>query len=75
MNRFIERDADEEGHPIATLNMDLVKNVTKRLTPQAFLEKYEIQAPLPSSRHKKENRKRKLPHEEETRSRRKKLKI
>ncbi|KAF5349975.1 hypothetical protein D9756_009205 [Leucocoprinus leucothites] len=69
MKRYMEKDLDKAGHPIATFNMDLVKKVTQKLSPRAFLDGPGFQEALPSP--KKEKRKR----HEETVTRRKKLKI
>jgi len=69
MKRFKERDPDEGGHPVASFNMDLVKRVTRKLSPQALLEGPGFQTLSPS----KEKRKRKT--KEESVLRRKKLKI
>jgi len=71
MKRFKgERDPDQEGHPVASLNMDLVKRVTRNLSPQALLEGPGFQTLSPS---KGDKRKRKT--KEESVLRRKKLEI
>ncbi|KAF9446423.1 hypothetical protein P691DRAFT_627847, partial [Macrolepiota fuliginosa MF-IS2] len=62
MKRYIEQDPDEDDHPIATLNMNLVKKITRKLSPQDFLQLQDVQEPPPPpppSRGAKENRKRK----------------
>lgn len=41
LKRCLEEDPDEEGHPIASLNMSLVKQVTRRLSPIDFLQGLE----------------------------------
>jgi hypothetical protein len=74
---YAGKDCDKEGHPIATLNMDLVKSVTENLSPQSFLEELQGRrdSTSTSKRKAKENRKRKTTHEEDTTPRRKRLKI
>jgi hypothetical protein len=41
LKRCLEEDPDEEGHPVASLNMSLVKQVTRRLSPIDFLQGLE----------------------------------
>ncbi|KAG6814796.1 hypothetical protein H0H93_012217 [Arthromyces matolae] len=41
LKRCIEEDPDDQGHPIATLNMDLLKELTKKLSPVNFLDGLE----------------------------------
>ncbi|KIJ99806.1 hypothetical protein K443DRAFT_8140 [Laccaria amethystina LaAM-08-1] len=41
LKRCLEEDPDEEGHPIASLNMTLVKQLTRKLSPVDFLEGLE----------------------------------
>ncbi|EDR02945.1 uncharacterized protein LACBIDRAFT_307850 [Laccaria bicolor S238N-H82] len=39
LKRCVEEDPDEDdGHPIASLNMNLVKQLTRKLSPVDFLE-------------------------------------
>ncbi|KAF8970889.1 hypothetical protein BDZ97DRAFT_1694140 [Flammula alnicola] len=38
LKRCLEEDPDADGHPIASLNMSLVKQITRRLSPIDFLE-------------------------------------
>jgi len=72
MKRFKERDPDQGGHPVASLNMDLVKRVTQKLSPQALLEGPGFQT-LSPCKEKGDKRKRKT--KEESVLRRKKLRI
>ncbi|KXN84651.1 hypothetical protein AN958_12029 [Leucoagaricus sp. SymC.cos] len=76
MNRHIERDPDSDGHPIASLNMDFVKRITRGLSPRAFLHRQEVtidSEDQPSS--KKRNRNRESRHEEETTASRKRMRL
>ena len=41
LKRCLEEDPDIEGHPVASLNMSLVKQVTRRLSPVDFLQGLE----------------------------------
>ncbi|CAA7263844.1 unnamed protein product [Cyclocybe aegerita] len=41
LKRCLEEDPDNEGHPIASLNMTLVKQVTRKLSPIDFLQGLE----------------------------------
>jgi hypothetical protein len=41
LKRCLEEDPDDEGHPVASLNMSLVKQVTRRLSPVDFLQGLE----------------------------------
>ncbi|KAF8152550.1 hypothetical protein B0H34DRAFT_663642 [Crassisporium funariophilum] len=41
LKRCMEEDPDEDHHPIASLNMSLIKQVTKRLSPIDFLQGLE----------------------------------
>ncbi len=41
MQRYIERDPDQDQHPIATLNMQLVKQVTQKRSPHDFLQRQD----------------------------------
>ncbi|KAJ3505936.1 hypothetical protein NLJ89_g7152 [Agrocybe chaxingu] len=41
LKRCLEEDPDDEGHPIASLNMTLVKQVTRKLSPIDFLQGLE----------------------------------
>ncbi|KDR71862.1 hypothetical protein GALMADRAFT_281689 [Galerina marginata CBS 339.88] len=41
LKRCLEEDPDEDGHPIASLNMNLLKQITKRLSPIDFLQGLE----------------------------------
>ena len=41
LKRCLEEDPDDEGHPIASLNMSLLKQVTRRLSPIDFLQGLE----------------------------------
>ena len=41
LKRCLEEDPDDEGHPVASLNMSLVKQVTRRLSPIDFLQGLE----------------------------------
>ena len=41
LKRCLEEDPDEEGHPVASLNMSLLKQVTRRLSPLDFLQGIE----------------------------------
>ncbi|KJA20635.1 hypothetical protein HYPSUDRAFT_141950 [Hypholoma sublateritium FD-334 SS-4] len=41
LKRCLEEDPDADGHPIASLNMALIKQVTKRLSPIDFLQGLE----------------------------------
>ncbi|KAF9482872.1 hypothetical protein BDN70DRAFT_379948 [Pholiota conissans] len=38
LKRCLDEDPDADGHPIATLNMDLLKQITKRFSPVDFLQ-------------------------------------
>ncbi len=44
-------DPDADGHPIASLNMALVKQITKRLLPIDFLQ--GLENPLPKAGKRK----------------------
>jgi len=41
LKRCLEEDPDVEGHPIATLNMNLLKQVTRKMSPIDFLQNLE----------------------------------
>src|SRR5271155_5867687 len=41
LKRCLEEDPDDQGHPIASLNMSLLKQVTRRLSPIDFLQGLE----------------------------------
>lgn len=41
LKRCLEEDPDGEGHPIATLNMSLVKEVTRQESPIDLLQELE----------------------------------
>lgn len=41
LKRCLEEDPDSENHPIASLNMTLVKQITRKLSPVDFLEGLE----------------------------------
>ena len=41
LKRCSEEDPDEDGHPIASLNMTLVKKITRRISPVDFLQGLE----------------------------------
>lgn len=41
IKRCLEEDPDVEGHPIASLNMNFIKQLTKKLSPVDFLERLE----------------------------------
>ncbi|KAF9552856.1 hypothetical protein CPC08DRAFT_822630 [Agrocybe pediades] len=51
LSRCLEEDPDEDGHPIAALNMSLIKQVTKRLPPTDFLQ--GLEDPLQNSGKRK----------------------
>ncbi|KAF6752402.1 hypothetical protein DFP72DRAFT_904796, partial [Ephemerocybe angulata] len=44
LKRCINEDPDSEGHPIATLNMDLLKQLTRKMSPVDYLQ--VLQDPL-----------------------------
>lgn len=75
MKRYIERDPDADHHPIAVLNMDLIKKVTRKLSPQDFLQLQESQDSFSSSRQAKENGKRKKTTDHGSSRHQKRLKI
>ena len=39
LKRCLEEDPDDDGHPIASLNMDLIKQITRKLSPVDFLDR------------------------------------
>ncbi|EAU81607.2 hypothetical protein CC1G_02623 [Coprinopsis cinerea okayama7 len=41
LKRALEEDPDKEGHPIASLNMKLIKQITEKLSPVNFLQTLE----------------------------------
>lgn len=41
LKRCLEEDPDKEGHPIAYLNMNFIKRITRELSPVDFLEGLE----------------------------------
>ncbi|KAF9456088.1 hypothetical protein BDZ94DRAFT_1327205 [Collybia nuda] len=41
LKRCLEEDPDNDGHPIASLNMNFIKRLTKKLSPVDFLELLE----------------------------------
>jgi hypothetical protein len=41
LKRCLEEDPDDEGHPIAYLNMNFIKRLTRELSPVDFLEGLE----------------------------------
>ncbi|KIM37392.1 hypothetical protein M413DRAFT_20297 [Hebeloma cylindrosporum] len=41
LKRCSEEDPDEDGHPIASLNMTLLKQITRRISPVDFLQGLE----------------------------------
>jgi len=41
LKRCSEEDPDKEGHPVASLDMSLVKQVTRKLPPIDFLQRLE----------------------------------
>ena len=68
LKRCLEEDPDDEGHPIASLNMHLVKQVTRRLSPIDFLQ--GLEDPLRNNGKRKRGVENKI-----TRYQNKKLKI
>ncbi|KAH6879719.1 hypothetical protein BKA70DRAFT_1207313 [Coprinopsis sp. MPI-PUGE-AT-0042] len=53
LKRGIEEDPDDEGHPIATLNMGLIKQMTQRLSPSEFLQGLEVPVEKPRTSKKR----------------------
>jgi len=51
MKRCILEDPDGDGHPIASLDMGLVKRVTKKLSPVDFLK--DLEHPLHLQKRKR----------------------
>ncbi|KAH9475550.1 hypothetical protein JR316_0012665 [Psilocybe cubensis] len=47
LKRCIDEDPDQDGHPIASLNMSLIKQITRRMSPIDFLQ--GLQDPLQNS--------------------------
>lgn len=41
IKRCLEEDPDDDGHPIASLNMNFLKQLTRKLSPVDFLERLE----------------------------------
>jgi hypothetical protein len=41
LKRCLEEDPDDDGHLVASLNMSLVKQITRRLSPEDFLQGLE----------------------------------
>ena len=41
LKRCLEEDPDVEGHPIATLNMNLLKQIVRKMSPIDFLQNIE----------------------------------
>ena len=70
LKRCLEEDPDDEGHPIASLNMSLMKQVTRRLSPIDFLQGLED-----SLKNKNGKRKRGVEKNKTTRYQNKKIKI
>jgi hypothetical protein len=79
MNRYIEREPDQDGHPIATLNMDLVTKITENFSPSDILKNMrQMKEAQESSRNRKGKNiitKRKQEQEQQGRSSRKKIKL
>ncbi|PPR06272.1 hypothetical protein CVT24_000891 [Panaeolus cyanescens] len=69
LKRGLEEDPDDEGHPIASLNVDLLKQVTRKLSPTDLLQ--GLEDPLKNS-GKSGKRKR---GEDKPRNRPKKIKL
>ncbi|XP_006457031.1 hypothetical protein AGABI2DRAFT_122905 [Agaricus bisporus var. bisporus H97] len=72
MKRCIEKDPDQDGHPIATLNMELVNKITEKLSPSNILRKTKAQE---VQEVKKTNGKRKKEKEKRSQSAKKRIKI
>lgn len=72
MKRCIEKDPDQDGHPIATLNMELVNKITEKLSPSNILRKTKAQE---VQEVKKTNGKRKKEKEKRSQSSKKRIKI
>jgi hypothetical protein len=70
LKRCLEEDPDDEGHPIAYLNMNFIKHLTKEISPVNFLE--SLEKPQQKAQQLTGKRKRK---ENESRNRTKKLKL
>ena len=70
LKRCLEEDPDDEGHPIASLNMSLLKQVTRRHSPIDFLQGLED-----SLRNKNMKRKRGVEKNKTTGYQNKKFKI
>jgi len=68
LKRCLEEDPDDEGHPVASLNMSLVKQVTRRLSPLDFLQ--GLEDPL-----RKNGKRKRAAENKTTRYQNKKLKI
>lgn len=55
LKRCLEEDPDNDGHPIAYLNMNFIKRLTRRLSPVDFLEgleKPQQKPPQPTGKRK-----------------------
>ena len=55
LKRCLSEDPDKEGHPIATLNMELIKQLTRKMSPVDYLQ--VLQDPLLKEGAKKRKRK------------------
>lgn len=54
LKRCLNEDPDTEGHPISTLNMELIKQLTKKMSPVDYLQ--VLQDPLLKDGAKKRKR-------------------
>jgi DNA gyrase/topoisomerase IV subunit B len=55
LKRCLNEDPDKDGHPIATLNMELIKQLTRKMSPVDYL--HVLQDPLLKEGAKKRKRK------------------
>jgi hypothetical protein len=70
LKRCLEEDPDDEGHPIAYLNIKFIKHLTRELSPVNFLEGLE----KPQQKSQQPTGKRKQ-NENDSRRHTKKLKL
>jgi hypothetical protein len=53
LKRCLEEDPDDEGHPIACLNMNFIQHLTRELSPMNFLE--NLKKPQRTTRKRKQS--------------------